>query len=211
MNKKRIRLLVVPTIYLLAISAFGIGLYLLERNVNNQRFKNEEQMEYVDREIVTDNEYIPVVNIQETIVKPFLIDNISINKTFYNIDDEETNQENSIIIYEDTYMQNTGVDYKYNESFDIISILDGTIIEVTDNDILGKTIKIRHNNNLISTYQSLSEVNVNKDDSVLKGQVIGKSGNCKLYDTDYNLHFELSYQGKNIDPEKSYNKTIDEL
>jgi stage II sporulation protein Q len=168
-------------------------------------------MEYVDKEIVTDNEYIPVVNTQPTIRKPFLIDNITINKTFYNLEDEKNNQENSIIEYQGTYMQNTGVDYKYNEVFDIVSILDGTVIEVTDNDVLGKTIKIRHNNDLISTYQSLSEVSVKVDDTVLNGQVIGKSGTFSLYSKDYNLHFELSYQGKNIDPEKTYNKTEDEL
>ena len=117
----------------------------------------------------------------------------------------------SLIIYKDTYMQNSGVDYKFNESFDIVSILDGTVIEVTDNEILGKTIKIRHSNDLISTYQCLSEVSVNKDDTVLRGQVIAKSGTSNLYNNDYNLHFELSYQGKNINPEESYNKTEGEL
>ena len=74
-----------------------------------------------------------------------------------------------------------------------------------------KYLKIRHSNDLISTYQCLSEVNVNKDDTVLRGQVIGKSGTCNLYSTDYNLHFELSYQGKNVNPEESYNKTEGEL
>ena len=42
-------------------------------------------------------------------------------------------------------------------------------------------------------------------------QVIGKSGTCSLYSTDYNLHFELSYQGVNINPLDSYNKTEGEL
>ena len=108
-------------------------------------------------------------------------------------------------------MQNTGIDYTYNETFDVVSILDGTVIEVTENEILGKTIKIRHDNDLISIYQSLGEVNVKKDDTVLRGQAIAKSGTCDLYDKDYNLHFELSYQGKNINPETSYNKTSSEL
>ena len=211
MNKRNLKLYAVPAIYVFAILILGTSMVLIGKIINNHKFKGTEEMEYVDKEIVTDNEYIPVVNTQPTIRKPFLIDNITINKTFYNLEDEKNNQENSIIEYQGTYMQNTGVDYKYNEVFDIVSILDGTVIEVTDNDVLGKTVKIRHNNDLISTYQSLSEVSVKIDDTVLNGQVIGKSGTCSLYSKDYNLHFELSYQGKNIDPEKTYNKTEDEL
>lgn len=211
MNKRNLKLLAVPTIYIVAILVFGTSMYLIQSLVNNGRFKGDETMEYVDKEIVTDNEYYPVINVTPTIMKPFLIDNVTINKTFYDQDDEQSNQEKSIIFYENTYMQNTGVDYKYNDTFDIVSILDGTVIEVTENAILGKTIKIRHNNDLVSTYQSLSEINVKADDTVLRGQVIGKSGTCSLYSNDYNLHFELSYQGKNIDPEKNYNKTQDEL
>ena len=185
--KKKFKLFAVPAIYVSALVVFGTSIYLISRVVNNDTFKDATMMEYVDKEIVTDNEYIPVVNIVPTIMKPFLNESVSINKTFYNYNDEAANQEKSIIMYENTYMQNTGVDYKYSESFDIVSVLDGTIIDVTDNEILGKTIKIRHNNDIISTYQSLGEVNVKKDDSVIRGQIIGKSGTCKLYNTDYNL------------------------
>ena len=64
---------------------------------------------------------------------------------------------------------------------------------------------------MVSTYQCLSEITINKDDSVARGQIIGKSGTCPLYSKDNNLHFELSYQGKNINPEKSYNKAENEL
>ena len=211
MNKRNLKLIAVPAIYVVAILVFGTSMYLIQRVVNNNRFESNEDMEYVDKEIVTDNEYVPVIAPEITILKPFLNESVKVNKTFYNYNGDEKNQEESIIIYKDTYMQNSGVDYKFNESFDIVSILDGTVIEVTDNEILGKTIKIRHSNDLISTYQCLSEVSVNKDDTVLRGQVIAKSGTSNLYNNDYNLHFELSYQGKNINPEESYNKTEGEL
>ncbi len=211
MIKRKLKLLAVPGIYVLALCIFGTSMYLVERLFNNNRFESIDNMEYVDKEIVTDNEYIPVIAPENTILKPFLNETVSISKTFYNYNGETSDQEKSIIIYKDTYMQNSGVDYTLNEQFDVISILDGTIIEVSDNEILGKTIKIRHNNDLVSTYQSLGEVSVNKDDTVSRGQIIGKSGTCSLYSNDSNLHFELSYQGKNINPEESYNKTEGEL
>ena len=211
MMKKNFKLFAVPAIYVIAVLVFGTSMYLIQRAVNGNRLENNEDMEYVDKEIVTDNEYIPVVVTENTIMRPFLNDSVTINKRFYNYNDESKYQENAIIIYKDTYMQNSGVDYKLNEVFDVISVLEGTVIEITDNEILGKTIKIRHSNDLISTYACLSEINVNKDDTILRGQLIGKSGTCNLYSNDSNLHFELLYQGKNINPEESYNKAESEL
>lgn len=212
MNKRNLRNLAVPAIYGAAIFVFGTSLYLVQKIVNNSRFETtEDNMQYVDREIVTDNEYVPVINQVNTIMKPFLNESVTITKNFYDYQAESSSQENAIIFYENTYMQNSGIDYTLKEQFDIISILDGTVIEVTDNDVLGKTIKVRHTNDLISIYQSLSEVNVKENDTIIRGQVLGKSGTCKLYSNDNNLHFELYHQGKNVDPEKYYNKTPDEL
>ena len=57
----------------------------------------------------------------------------------------------------------------------------------------------------------VSQVNVKVDDVVVRGQVIGTSGTCKLYDAESNLHFELTHQGKNVNPELYYNKSTDEL
>ena len=211
MNKRNLKLLAVPAIYTLAILVFGTSMYLIQRTINNSRFESNDDMEYVDKEIVTDNEYIPVIAPDNTIMKPFISDMVKISKSFYDYQGEANKQEEALIIYKDTYMQNSGVDYKSDEVFDIVSVLDGTVIDVTENDVLGKTIKIRHDNDLVSIYQSLGEVSVKKDDTILRGQVIGKSGTCDLYNSASNLHFELSYQGKTINPETSYNKTINEL
>ncbi len=211
MSKRKLKSFVVPTIYVSAILVFGTSLYLIQRIVNNNTFESNEPMEFVDKEIVTDNEYIPVVEPIVTILKPYTNESVTINKSFYEYNGETTSQENSIIYYENTYMQNSGVDYTFNESFDVISILDGTVIEVSDNEILGKTVKIQHNNDLISTYQCLSETMVNANDVVARGQVIGKSGTSKLYANNFNLHFELYHQGQNVNPEAYYNKSEDEL
>ena len=209
MNKRKLKNLAVPAIYGLVLFVFGASMYLIEKTINNSRFKEDSDMEYVDKEIVEDNEYIPVISQTNTIMKPYLSDTVSLSKSFYDYEAESASQENSIIFYENTYMQNSGVDYTNKEVFEIISILDGTVIEVSDNEILGKTIKIRHNNDLISTYQSLSEVSVKENENVIRGQIIGKSGTCALYNNNSNLHFELYNQGKTVNPEEYYNKTLD--
>lgn len=213
MIKRKFKDLTVPAIYALALLVFGTSMYLVQKVVNKQTFNDEtnDNMEYVDKEIVNDNIYVPVVIQTNIITKPYINEQVTISKSFYNYNGETEQQENSIIFYENTYMQNSGVDYKHTENFDVVSILDGTVIEITNNEILGTTIKVRHENDIISTYQSLSQVNVNVDDAVVRGQVIGTSGTCSLYNTESNLHFELTYQGKNVNPEEYYNKSTDEL
>lgn len=57
-------------------------------------------------------------------------------------------------------MPNSGVDYGGKENFEVVSILDGTVIDVKEDDLLGKIVEIRHSNEMISVYQSLSEVTV---------------------------------------------------
>ena len=211
MNKTKFKKITVPAIYLVALLVFGTSMYLVQRVVNKQTFETNEDMEYVDKEIVNDNIYVPVVVQTNIITRPYFNGEVTINKKFYDYNKTPEEQENSIIFYENTYMQNSGVSYKFKDHFEVVSILDGTVIEVTNNEILGTTIKIRHNNDLISTYQSLSETNVKVDDVVARNQIIGKSGTCKLYNEESNLHFELTYQGKNINPEEYYDKSTDEL
>ncbi len=208
--KRKFKKFVVPTIYLLAVLVLGTSVYLVQKILNKQTFQSNENIEYVDKEIVTDNLYVHVVVETNIFTKPYYNHKVLIKKTFYDYQNEE-NQEDSIIFYENTYIQNSGVSYKNSEMFDVISTLDGDVLDVIDNEILGKTVKIQHKNNIISTYQCLNSTNINKGDHVLRGQTIGTSGVCSLYNKDYNLHFELTYQGKNVNPELYYDKTIDEL
>lgn len=211
MIKRKLKGLTVPTIYAVALLVFGTSMYLIQKVVNTENFETNGEMEYVDKEIVSENIFIPVVVQTNIISRPYYNGDVKLNKSFYDYTKTQEEQENAIIFYENTYIQNSGVSYTHKDIFDVSATLDGTVIEVSDNEILGKTIKIRHENDIISTYQSLSQVNVNVDDYVVRGQIIGISGTCTLYNKDSNLHFELSYQGKNINPEENYDKTTDEL
>ena len=143
MKMKRIKPLVIPMIYGVCVIAFLFCMYFAGKLSNNFLFKDKNVTNYVDGEIVSeyDND-IPVVSTSSIIVRPYLDSNVSIYKTFYDYQDEINNQENSIILYEGTYMQNSGVDYTSDNSFDVISILDGTVINVYENEILGTSIEI---------------------------------------------------------------------
>ena len=83
---------------------------------------------------------------------------------------------NSLVYYEQTYLQNSGVLYSSDEVFDVFATFDGTVTNVSTDEILGNVVEITHNPNLKTVYYSLGEVTVKKDDVVNCGDIIGKSG-----------------------------------
>ena len=212
MKNRRIKSFFVPVIYGTLVMTFLVSMFFVGKITNNLLFsKKDNNVKYVDGEIIDSGDRdIPVVSTSKTIVKPYLDSDVSLVKGFYDYKADSDSQEKSIIFYENTYMQNSGVTYSSEKVFDVISVLDGIVISVENNDILGTTVEIRHNNDLISVYQSLSNVNVKKDDKVIQGQIIAKSGLSNIEkDLGNHLHFELYYKGKIVNPEEYYNKSLD--
>ncbi len=211
--QKKLKKIAIPTIYFLSVIAFGLSIYFIQILFSNIVFKDtSNNIKYVDKEILNESYSIPVVGNVEVLIRPYLDENVKIVKDYYDYQSDATNQENAIIYYENTYMQNSGIDYKKEGTFDVVSILDGTIIDVKEDNILGTTVEIRHNNELISIYQSLSNVTVKKDDTVLQGQIIGTSGTNNInQELKEHLHFELYYKGMVVNPEEYFGKKTQEL
>lgn len=212
--KEKIKSMLVPSIYALSIVAFVFSLYFVQKILSNTSLNdnNLQNSDYVDKEIIDDDNYMPVVNDKKVIIKPFTSNEVKVYKEFYDYNSDQESQQNSIIYYENTYMQSSGIDYYSSSSFDVISILDGTVIDVKQDNIVGSIVEVRHSNNLISLYQSLSDVTVNVDDKVVQGQIIGKSGKTNLnVNSDNNLHFELYYNGQIVNPNDYFDKDIKDL
>ena len=176
-----------------------------------QAIQNTE--DYISTRYVTKNifdEVYPVINISKGIEKPFNDASVKIVKSFY--DYKEENHENSIIYYENTYMPNTGIIYKGDETFDVLSIYEGEVIKIEEDEIMGTIVTIKHSENVLSIYQSLKDIKVKEGDLVNKQDVIGSSGKNNLSsDIGEHLHFELIVNGQNVDPEEYYGKTLEEL
>ncbi len=215
MTKRKLKPFVVPMIYVLSIAMLIGSVYVIERAINTALLKNNEikevnKEEEMPQEVVEDTQ--PVVSTDPQIIRPYVDSNVKIVKNYYSKEADNATQENSIFYYGDTYMQNSGVDYASGSEFDVVTILDGTVMEVTDDEVMGKTIKIKHNNDLISVYQSMSNINFKKDDTITQGTIIGKSGENNIStDLGNHLHFELYYQGKVVNPEDYFGKLLGEL
>ena len=207
MKKLRLKKWVIYSLYSLSFVAVLGTIYLLETMSVDKSFDDNT---YVNDIII--EEEVPVVNTSEIIVKPFLSEDIKVVRNFYNYQGSEDEQKNALIHYDNTYIPNSGVDYQGKEAFDVVTILDGKVSKVMENNLLGKIVEITHDNNLISVYQSLGEVNVKEGDSVVQGQIIGKTGEANIaLELGNHLHFELIHNGKNVNPEEYYDKQLDEL
>ena len=177
--------------------------YAITKSLTVAEDKLQENLEYVSYEVLTDN--IMPVSKEETndeIVRPYTDTSVEIGKNYYDYKEESENQEDSIIYYENTYIQNTGLDYISKNFFDVNAIADGKVISVTEDDIVGITVKIEHNNNMISVYQSIKDVTVKENDQITKGQVIATSGTNNISsDLGNHLHFELYKENILVNPE----------
>lgn len=212
MIKRKLKSFVVPAIYSVAIVISIFSMYLVKNIFTKNMDGNKNEVKYVDNEITGVDTVIPVISTSTHIIKPYTNNDVKIVNNFYNYQGDAESQQNSILYYENTYMQNSGVDYAMDSEFDVVSILDGTVIKVEENDILGVIVEIRHTNDLISIYQSLKDVSVKVDDKVVQGQIIAKSGTSNINTSLTNhLHFELYHKGMVVNPEDYYNKLLGDL
>ncbi|MEG0026307.1 MAG: M23 family metallopeptidase [Bacilli bacterium] len=202
-----------PVVYCLYGSAFLLlfaGIFFIEKGIGLKAFRGNEDFNYVSRTVFDDS--IPVVNTNGTITRPYTAPNVKIIKNFYDYKADEQQQQSSIIIHDKTYLQNSGISYGLEEMFDVMAVMGGTVTKVTKDNLLGNIIEIKHDNEIISIYQSLSSVNVKQNDIVNQGQIIGKSGNSNIStDLGNHLYFELVIKGTIVNPENYYDKKINEL
>ena len=198
---------VFPVLYISLIFTVIVGLYFTSKSLKTDVDDTLKDITYVSNTILDNT--LPVNKIDDVIINPYTVDDVKIARYFYNLEDDADRQKESIIYYNNTYMQSSGIDYVKNDSFDVVSILDGTIIDIKEDELLGKIVEIKHNNELVSSYAGLSIVNVQKGEIVTKGMKIGISGTNRVNESLGNhLHFEIYQNGINVDPLKVIGKKI---
>ena len=94
-----------------------------------------------------------------------------------------------------------GIDFA-GEKNAVFSVLDGTVLSVTNNSLEGYVVEIEHADGFTSVYSSLGEnVLVKEGDTVEGGQQIGEASNTATSEfTDSQLHFCLLKDGVEVDP-----------
>ena len=191
----------------LALFLGGIGIV---QNILDERTQNfeDETVVKVDENQTKENK--TEEKKVETLKSP-VKDGIGIVRYYYDKDDDESKQEQSLILFEDVYRPNQGIDYaNKNEVFDVMAAISGTVTKKTNDPVLGWVVTITNSDNISTTYESLSKVSVELNQEVKQGDIIGKSGE-NVYEADLknHLHFILQKDDQLYNPEKFIGQTLD--
>ncbi|MEG1457251.1 MAG: M23 family metallopeptidase [Bacilli bacterium] len=200
----------------LIISVYGLGIFIMTGCILlivgsvNKFMENRFDYDYSLNNVFQST--YPVVKEKTSIVKPYLSADVKIGRYFYDFEGDTKEQEASLLYYENTYMQNSGVDYVSEKMFDIVSILSGTVVNVKKDELLGTIVQIKHDNDLISVYQGIENCTLKEGNTVNQNQVIGNSGLSKI-NPEYKsyIHFEIYHKGQLLDPENIYTLNIEDF
>lgn len=95
--------------------------------------------------------------------------------------------------------RHSGVDLKTKPNDEIYAAFDGVVVASGPYYGYGNCIRIKHAYGLETLYSHQSKNMVKKGDKVKAGQVIGLTGRTGRATTEH-LHFEVSFDGKRLDP-----------
>lgn len=184
----------------LALFLGGVGVVqnILDNHAND--FEDESVVKVEEKKTTTDKTEEKTIETLKAPVK----DGIGIVRYFYNKDDDALKQEQSLILFEGTYRRNQGIDYSNkNEAFDVLAAISGTVTKKTNDPVLGWVVTVTNSDKISTTYESLSKVDVEVNQSVKQGDKIGTSGE-NVYEADLknHLHFILQKDDQLYNPEK---------
>jgi len=209
---------VYPAIYI-ASAAIILTAVLWYQNSNSATKQNDFDYKATDVPGKKFGEPAVEVNrLMENILLPVKdTDSVVYKRHFYDKNAKAEEQEAALVLYNNQYHQNTGVDIgmKDEESFEVIAALSGTVTKVTDNDpLLGNVIEIEHENDkgIVTKYQSVTEIKVKVGDQVKQGQVIAKAGES-LFDEEagVHVHFEIRKNDMPLNPHEYFQKPLSSL
>ena len=98
-----------------------------------------------------------------------------------------------------------GMDIVAEEGAQVCAAAAGTVYSVYEDEELGMTVVIRHDDGYTTQYASLSnEVSVAPGDSVTLGQSIGTVGTTALLESalEPHVHFAVTCNGETMDPQE---------
>lgn len=209
-----------PAVYLgLAALVLTAAMWL---QATEPEFANEDpnvdQSEIQERNANIDWNYedaLPVTKLSENIKMPVTNEaDVKVVGSFFDFNATEEEQQAALVFYDNTYYQNKGIDLamKSEETFDVAAALSGTVIKSEKDALFGNVIHIEHENDVVTVYQSLESLKVEKGQSIKQGDIIGQAGRS-LYNQNaaIHVHFEILQAGKAVNPIDYFNQPITSL
>lgn len=199
--------IIIYSISSLSLIIMIVGLVVYKNNSNMVASPTTDYDYVYD---ILDNIDIPVVNNEDVkLIRPYVDNSVKVVKDFYDYKDKEDVQQNSIIYYENTYIQSTGISYGNEKAFDVVAILPGEVTEILTDELVGNSITIKHADDTYSVYQSITDITVSKGDHVEQGDKLAKTSTSNISkELNNHLYFELIIDGISVNPEEYYDKAL---
>ena len=112
------------------------------------------------------------------------------------------------LIYNQTtrdWRTHNGIDLAAEAGASVHAAAEGTVYTVYEDETMGHTVVIRHEDGYVTCYASLGEdVAVQPGDKVTLGQKIGTVGNTALLESalGHHIHFSVTQNDEPVDPQK---------
>lgn len=203
MIKRKLKDWILPLLGVVIVAGILICYYLII-SIRNHNLSLEQY--YVTDALIEDSTPVSDIIVENIPTLPYDDSNVTISKYYYDNSDDETKQQNSLIQYESIFMPNTGILYSSDTEFNIISVANGTVKNIKEDNILGTIIEISQDDGYYVVYQSVKDVEIKVGDKVTSGQIIATSSSNKLQNEKSNcLHFEVYKDGSLVNPQKYLN------
>ena len=208
-DKKELLMFIAVVLVVFATVITIATLALKETPVEQPTIGDEQTPPVIDP---TDEPNEPVVTIK-TFALPINGEH-EVVRTFFdaNLPDEQLA---SAIISNGSYMiESKGMSYSKpdNSVFDVTAIYEGVLTEVVDDELYGVSVTIKHSDEVVSIYSSLSDVTVHVNDTISQGEVIGKaSTSVEDIDAGVHVHLEILVNGNYVNPSMVYGKELTDI
>lgn len=193
-------------IFMTSLLLFLIGVGVIQEIVKN--LKPFEDVPVVSVETKDENK-----NQGSEILKKPVNDDVKVSKGFYDTSLDDKKLEEALVYFEGVYRPNDGIDYtKDNESFEVLASASGKVIRKENDPLLGWILAIEHKEGLVTIYQSIDQIKVEKGDQVKQGDVIAIAGN-NVYQSPLkkHLHFIVSIQDKSVNPQSYFDQKVEKI
>lgn len=199
LKKRKLKGFVLPTLYLLITICIFTGVILIGSSLNFE----DKDYKY-GTSILKDN--VQSVIVEDTIASSNITspvdENIQIAVHYYEKDANEDMQKSSLIFYENTYLPNTGTLYASDTEFLVKAVFAGKVTNIAEDEFFGKFVVVEHDNNLVTYYYGLEDIEVQIGDEITSGAVLGKSKNNEILSNKKSFLLEAYHNNKLINPEK---------
>ena len=118
MVKRKLKSFVIPSIavFLIIVGAF-ISIVNMKDTGKDEELSN---VDFVTNTILNDD--VAVINTSTKVINPYTDQTVTIGKSFYDFKGTAEQQEKSIIYHDNTYLQNTGIDFISQNVFEVVSV-----------------------------------------------------------------------------------------